>query len=140
MLLLGGQIADERLRGASMAAKAAAIEAVEQSVLSEEDEDDILDSGFVQLNIGNQSPMVRELHEVMVKGDETNRTAVGLNEPVGQACEVKLLCHVKLLFLCAGVLKVEVRPFLGSSRCTRGPLRVFSNPVCSSSVVHTTNI
>lgn len=56
----GGQIADERLRGASIAAKAAAIEAVEQSVLAEdEDEDDILNSGFVQLNIGDQSPMVR---------------------------------------------------------------------------------
>lgn len=57
----GGQIADERLRGASIAAKAAAIEAVEKSVLAEdEDEDDILSSGFVQLNIGDQSPMVRK--------------------------------------------------------------------------------
>lgn len=57
-----GQIADERLRGASIAAKAAAIEAVEQSVLAEDedDEDDILSSGFVQLDIGDQSPMVRD--------------------------------------------------------------------------------
>eukprot|EP00903_Cladosiphon_okamuranus_P018930 g17411.t1 len=54
------EIADERLRGASVAAKAAAIEAVEQSVLAEDDEDDILNSGFVQLNIGNQSPMEAE--------------------------------------------------------------------------------
>lgn len=55
------QIADERLRGASIAAKAAAIEAVEQPVVSEDDdEDDILSSGFVQLNIGDQSPMVRD--------------------------------------------------------------------------------
>lgn len=55
------EIADERLRGASIAAKAAAIEAVEQSVLAEEeDEDDILNSGFVQLNIGDQSPMEAE--------------------------------------------------------------------------------
>lgn len=42
-----------------MAAKAAAIEAVEQSLSMEEDDDDILNSGFVQLNIGDQSPMVR---------------------------------------------------------------------------------
>lgn len=43
-----------------MAAKAAAIETVEKSVLAEDDEDDfLLNSNFVQLDIGNQSPMVR---------------------------------------------------------------------------------
>ncbi|CAM9408628.1 unnamed protein product [Pylaiella littoralis] len=54
------EIADERLRGASVAAKASAIEAVEQSLSMEEDDDDILNSGFVQLNIGDQSPMEAE--------------------------------------------------------------------------------
>eukprot|EP00752_Nemacystus_decipiens_P003363 g3110.t1 len=54
------EIADERLRGASIAAKAAAIEAVEQSVLAEDDDEDILNSSFVQLNIGDQSPMEAE--------------------------------------------------------------------------------
>lgn len=54
------QIADERLRGASTAAKAAAIETVEKSVLAEDEDDDfLLNSNFVQLNIGDQSPMVR---------------------------------------------------------------------------------
>lgn len=60
------QIADERLRDASIAAKAAAIEAVEKSLVegsftgNEGEEDDWLGSSdFVQLNIGDESPMVR---------------------------------------------------------------------------------
>jgi len=43
-----------------MAAKAAAIETVEKSVLAEDEDDDfLLNSNFVQLNVGDQSPMVR---------------------------------------------------------------------------------
>ncbi|CAM9209042.1 unnamed protein product [Ectocarpus sp. 4 AP-2014] len=58
------EIADERLRDASVAAKAAAMEAVEQSFVQgsftgdEGEEDDWLaNSDFVQLNIGDESPM-----------------------------------------------------------------------------------
>ncbi|CAM9217750.1 unnamed protein product [Scytosiphon promiscuus] len=54
------EIADERLREDSVSAKSAAIQAVEESLSLEDDEDDILNSGFVQLNIGDQSPMEAE--------------------------------------------------------------------------------
>ncbi|CAM9599850.1 unnamed protein product, partial [Hapterophycus canaliculatus] len=54
------EIADERLRGDSISAKSAAIQAVEESLSLEDDDDDILNSGFVQLNIGDQSPMEAE--------------------------------------------------------------------------------
>lgn len=57
---LSQQIADERLRMDSVSAKSAAIQAVEESLTLEDEEDDILNSGFVQLNIGDQSPMVRD--------------------------------------------------------------------------------
>lgn len=51
-----------------MAAKAAAIETVEKSVLAEdEDEDFLLNSNFVQLNIGDQSPMVRGSKHAYIK-------------------------------------------------------------------------
>lgn len=60
------QIADERLRDASIAARAAAIESVEESFVqgsftgNEGEEDDWLaNSDFVKLNIGDESPMVR---------------------------------------------------------------------------------
>lgn len=57
-LLSCNKVADPRLREDAIKAKVAAASVVERAI--EEDEDDILSSDFVQLNIGDQSPMVRK--------------------------------------------------------------------------------